>query len=93
MESNKDQQDRERERERQPAPPARPAQRPAEQSATGARERDEADKQIAEHLAATPEPPQPSQEEADAIKETVVSNTVVERDVKPDAPRTGYTTR
>ena len=33
------------------------------------RERDEADKQIAEHLAKPPEQPTPTQEEADAIKE------------------------
>ena len=37
------------------------------------RERDEADKQIAERLAAEPEPPVPSQEEADEIKERALN--------------------
>ena len=43
--------------------------RQTEMAPQGGRERDEADKQIAERLNAQPEPPTPSQEEADEIKE------------------------
>jgi hypothetical protein len=51
--------------------PARTAPRQGEQPA--GRERDEADRQIAERLAAEPEPPAPSQEEADEIKERALN--------------------
>jgi len=52
--------------------PARTVPRQGEPAAP-TRERDEADKQIAERLAAEPEPPQPSQEEADEIKERALA--------------------
>jgi len=71
--------------------PARSVPRQGE-SAAPARERDEADKQIAERLAAEPEPPQPSQEEADEIKEQAL-NPAAEAVAEPkaEAPPAGET--
>lgn len=79
--------------------------RPADQSRPRAegereRERDEADRQIAEHLAKAPETPQPTQEEADEIRERALAGGVPreqrqaeQRDVRPDQGGPGYTTR
>jgi hypothetical protein len=53
------------------------------------RERDEADKQIAERLAAEPEPPQPSQEEADAIKEQALNPAAAEPKAETPQPPQG----
>ena len=64
--------------------PARTVPRQGE-SAAPARERDEADRQIAERLAAEPDPPAPSQEEADAIKEQAL-NPAAEAVAEPKAP-------
>lgn len=62
-------------------------------SSTGSvvRERDEADKQIAENLAKPAEPPVPSQEEADQMKERALSG--VQRDMAAGESGPGYTTR
>jgi hypothetical protein len=73
----------------------RPADRP---HAEGERERDEADKQIAEHLGKPPETPVPTQEEADEIRERALAGGRPregrqERDVKPADRGPGYTTR
>lgn len=72
--------------------PARPAPRPGEPAAqrqeTGGRERDEADKQIAEHLAKPPEQPVPTQEEADAIKEAHAAGGVPPEQQPPPAGET-----
>jgi len=61
--------------------PARTVPRQGEPTAP-TRERDEADRQIAERLAAEPEPPQPSQEEADQIKEQA-------QNIDSGVPKTG----
>lgn len=63
-------------------------------SSTGSvvRERDEADKQIAENLAKPAEPPVPSQEEADQMKERALSGGV-QRDMAAGESGPGYTTR
>jgi len=62
--------------------------------------KEETDRQIAERVASPPEPPTPTQAEADAIKsgEAVPpgearSGAAQERDVKPGASGAGYTTR
>ena len=56
------------------------------------------DKEIAERVASPPEQPTPTQAEADAIKSGEAigetrSGAAQERDVKPGASGTGYTTR
>lgn len=63
-------------------------------SSTGSvvRQRDEADKQIAENLAKPAEPPVPSQEEADQMKERALSGGV-QRDMAAGESGPGYTTR
>jgi len=48
------------------------------------------DKEIAERLSSPPEPPTPTQEEADAAKTGTLGE---QRDVKPAASGAGYTTR
>jgi hypothetical protein len=61
--------------------------------------KEETDRQIAERVASPPEPPTPTQEEADAIKSGEAkppearSGAAQERDVKPGASGAGYTTR
>lgn len=49
------------------------------------------DKEIAERLSSPPEPPTPTQEEADAAKTGRLGGE--QRDVKPAASGAGYTTR
>lgn len=85
----------ERERQQQAS---RNVPRPAGAQPAGGRERDEADKQIAEHLGKPPETPVPTQEEADEIRERALAGGRPregrqERDVKPADRGPGYTTR
>lgn len=52
------------------------------------------DKEIAERVANPPEPPTPTQAEADALKSgEALSGEPQTRDVKPGAGAAGYTTR
>jgi len=71
--------------------PARTVPRQGEPAAP-TRARDEADKQIGERLAAEPEPPVPSQEEADEIKERALNPASGEAPAtQPAAPPQGET--
>lgn len=94
-------QDRQRQERERTQAGARNVPRTQEQPsprAEGERARDEADKQIAEHLSKPPETPVPSQEEADEIRERALAGGRTregrqERDVKPADRGPGYTTR
>jgi hypothetical protein len=62
------------------------AEPPQDARAVGRREREETDKLIAERLATPPEPPTPTQDEADAIKEAAFSGNL--QPEEPAAPET-----
>jgi hypothetical protein len=69
-----------------PAAPATEADRRAQDKAF----KEATDKEIAERLSSPPETPTPTQEEADAAKSGTLGE---QRDVKPAAAASGYTTR